>query len=176
MGDNDGVNVDETMPTRGRDHLFLGRRDHAVQILDLVLEDLDELHDTAIADVQCPIKFQYPRIPLRVKVQLGNVLTADQDRGILVVGIDWRNNADADPRSLGKLHCANRKLLILAAEFFSQPKTANRAEISLHVNAQHLLKFFSQMARYQMKRLFKHWAAFDGIDGIAFFQAPVQFL
>src|SRR5215468_12692813 len=68
------------------------------------------------------------------------------------------------------------ELFVLAAELFSQPKTANRTEVSLHVNTEHLLKFFSEMAGYQVKRLFKHRTAFDGVDGIAFFQSPVQFL
>src|SRR5262249_331004 len=49
-------------------------------------------------------------------------------------------------------------------------------EVSLHVNTERLLKFFSEMARYQVERLFKHRTAFDGVDGIAFFQSPVQFL
>ena len=63
---------------------------------------------------------------------------------------------------------------ILAGEFFLQPETAHRAEIAFDVNSQHLFKFFSQVARYQVQRLFEHRAAFDGVDRLAFFQSPVQ--
>ena len=69
---------------------------------------------------------------------------------------------------------ANRELLVLAGEFVLQPEAADRAEIALDVNAEHLLKLFAQMARNQMQRLLEHRAAFDGVERLALLEAAVQ--
>ena len=51
------------MPWRpGRDELLLGRGDHGVEVLGLVLEDLDELHHAAVADVGHAVELQHTRV------------------------------------------------------------------------------------------------------------------
>ena len=46
------VDVHRAMATWRRHEALLGRGDHGVQVLGLVLEDLDELHHAAVADVE----------------------------------------------------------------------------------------------------------------------------
>ena len=42
------------------------------------------------------------------------------------------------------------------------------------MGTQHLFKFLAQVTGNQMKRLLKHGAPFDGEDGLALFQAPME--
>ena len=66
VGDDDGVDVDQSMAAWRRHDLFLGRRDHAVEIFDLVLENLDEFHHAAVADVERAVQLQDARIAFRI--------------------------------------------------------------------------------------------------------------
>ena len=68
----------------------------------------------------------------------------------------------------------DRELLVLAVVLVHQPVAADRAEIALDVNAEHLLKLFAQMARDQMQRLLEHRATFDGVKRLAFLEAAVK--
>ena len=62
MGDDDGVDINQAVAARGGNDLFLGRRDHAVKILDLVFEDFDELDNATVAHVQSTVEFQDSRV------------------------------------------------------------------------------------------------------------------
>ncbi len=95
-----GVDVDHAVAAGRRDHLLLRRGDHRVQVLGLVLEDLDELDHAAVADVERAVQVEHARVALGVEVELRDVLAADQDRGVLVVRIDRRHDADADAVAL----------------------------------------------------------------------------
>ena len=174
MGDDHGVDVDHAVSAGRGDDLLLGGGDHAVQVLGLVLEDLDELDHAAIADVERAVQLQDARIAFGVEIQLGDVLAADQHRRVLVVRIDRRHDADADAVALGKFRAVDRKLLVLAAVLVLQSVAADRAEIAFDVHAEHLLELLAQVAWNQMERLLEHRAAFDGVEGLAFFEAALQ--
>ena len=58
VGDDAGVDVDRAVAARRRDELLLGRGDHGVEVLGLVLEDLDELDHAAVADVERAVQLQ----------------------------------------------------------------------------------------------------------------------
>jgi hypothetical protein len=76
--DDDGVDVDHAVAARRGDDLLLRRRDHGVEVLGLVLEDLDELDDAAVADVERAVQVEHARVALAVDVELRDVLAADQ--------------------------------------------------------------------------------------------------
>ena len=72
--DDHRVDIDGAMTSRRRNKLLLRGRDHGVQVLSLVLEDLDEFHDAAVADVKGAVEFEHPRVSFRIEIELGNVL------------------------------------------------------------------------------------------------------
>ena len=135
-----------------------------MQVFGLVLEHLDELDHAAVADVESAIELEHPRVALGEAVELGDVLRADQDRGVLVVGIDRRHDADAAPAALGEVDGADRHLLVAAAELIHQAVAADRAEIALDLDAEHLLEGRPEVARNQVQRLLVDRAAFDHVD------------
>ena len=151
VGDDDRVDVNQAMPPGRRHDFFLGRGDHAVEIFDLVFKYFDELDQPAVADVERAVQFQDPRIAFGIKIQFGNIFAADQHRGVLIVGVDRRHHADADPRAFGKLHRADRKFLVLAGILLNEFVAAHRAEVALDVHAEHFFKLFAQMARNQVQ-------------------------
>ena len=55
MGDDDGVDVDQTVAARRWYDLFLGGGDHTMEVFDLVFEDFNEFDDAPIADVQSAV-------------------------------------------------------------------------------------------------------------------------
>src|SRR5690348_8282122 len=94
MGKDAGVDVDHTVTTRSRHHLLLSRGNHRVQVFGLVLEHLNEFDQATVADVQRAVKFEHSGVALRVLVEFGDVLGADEYGSILVVWIDRRHHAD----------------------------------------------------------------------------------
>ena len=172
--DDRDVDVDHAVAAGGRDHLLLRGGDHRVQVLGLVLEDLDELDDAAIADVERAVQVEHARIAFGVDVELGDVLRADQYGGVLVVGIDRRDDADADAVALRERLGDHRHFLVAAAELLLQPVAAHRAEIALDVHADHLLELFAQMTGDQMQRLLEHRAIVDRVEQIRRFEAALQ--
>jgi len=59
-----------------------------VEVLGLVLENFDELDDSAVADVERAVEFEYARVALGILVQLRDVFRADEHRSVLVVRIE----------------------------------------------------------------------------------------
>jgi hypothetical protein len=145
-----GVDVDHAVTARRRDHLLLRGGDHGVEVLGLVLEDFDELDHAAIADVEGPVQIEHPRVALAVEVELGDVLAADEDGGVLVVRIDRRDDADTHAIPLGELARDDRELLVPGTELLLQPEAAHRAEVALDVDAEHLLELLPQVARQEV--------------------------
>ena len=164
VGDDHGVDVDQAMPPGRRHDFLLGRGDHAVQVFDLVFEYLDKLNQAAVADVERAVQLQNSRIAFGVEIEFGNIFAADQHRGVLVVGVHRRHDADADPRALGKFNRVDRELFVFAVVLMLQFVAAHRTQVAFDVHAEHFFKLFAQVARNQMERLFEHRAAFDGID------------
>ena len=76
--------------------------------------------------------------------------------------------------SLGELHGADRHVLVLAAEFVHQPQAADRAEVALDLDAEHVLERLAQMARDQVQRLLEHRAALDDVNGLAVLEAALE--
>ncbi len=172
--DDDCVDVDCAMPAGCRDHLLLCRRDHGVEILGLVLEDLDELHHASIADVEGAVQLQHPRITLGKAVELADVLRADQDRGVLVVGIDRRDDTDALTGPDREGHRADRHLLVLTGELVHQAVPGDRINVSLDPHAQHLLERAPKVARDEAERIAIVGRAFDHIDRVEILEATLQ--
>src|SRR5688500_11156823 len=114
MSDDNGVDVNQPMPSGSRHNFLLSCGDHAVKIFDLVLEHFYELDHSSVADVQSTIELKNARVSFRIKIQLGDILAADEHRSILIVRIDRRDNADTDTRALGKLDSGHRKLFVLS--------------------------------------------------------------
>src|SRR5688572_22727251 len=114
MSDDNGIDVNQPMPPGSRHNFLLSRGDHAVKIFDFILEHFYELDHSSVADVQSAIELENPRVAFRIKVQLGDVLAANEHRSVLVIWINRRDNADADTRALGKLDSRYRKLFVLS--------------------------------------------------------------
>src|SRR6266478_1128461 len=174
VGEDHGVDVDQAVSARRRDHLLLRGGDHGVQVLGLVLEDLDELAHAAVADVDRAVEVEHARVALRVHVELRDVLAADQHRGVLVVRVDGR--ADADPVPLREEARGDRHLLVAAAVLFLQAEAAHRAEVALDVHAEHLLELLPQMARNEVEGLLGHGAVLDRVEGLGGLEAPLEAL
>src|SRR5262245_11417925 len=176
VGDDAGVDVDHAVTAGRGNDLLLRRGDHGVEVLGLVLEDLDELDDAAVADVQRAVQVEDAGITLAVEVELRDVLAPDQHGGVLVVRVDGRHDADADAVALGELARDDRELLVARAELLLQAEAAHRAEVALEVDAEHLLEFLAQVAGEKMERLLEHRTAVDGVDGVGLFQAALELL
>src|SRR6266566_3098256 len=176
VGEDHGVDVDETVAARRRDHLLLRGGDHGVQVLGLVLEDLDELAHAAVADVDRAVEIEHARVALRVHVELRDVLAADQHRGVLVVRVDGRDDADADAVALREEARVDRHLLVPAAVLLLQAEAAHRAEVALDVHAEHLLELLPQMARNEVEGLLGHGAVLDRVEGLGGLEAPLEAL
>ena len=123
------------MAARRRNHLFLGGRDHRVQVFGFVLEYLDELDQAAIAHVERAVAFEHPRVAFRILVQLGDILRTDQHRGVLVVRIHGRHYANPHPIALGEAQRFDRKLLVTQAEFLFEAIAAYRAQVAFDMRA-----------------------------------------
>src|SRR2546426_347085 len=176
VGEDHGVDVDQAVPARRRDHLLLRGGDHGVQVLGLVLEDLDELAHAAVADVDGAVQVEHARVALRVHVELRDVLAADEHRGVLVVRVDGRDDADADAVALREEARVDRHLLVPAAVLLLQAEAAHRAEVALDVHAEHLLELLPQMARNEVEGLLGHGAVLDRVEGLGGLEAPLEAL
>src|SRR5207247_730023 len=110
---------------------------------------------------------------LRVHVELRDVLAADEHRGVLVVRVDGRDDADADAVALREEARAHRHLLVAAAVLLLQAEAAHRAEVALDVHAEHLLELLPQMARNEMEGLLGHRAVLDRVEGLGGLEAPL---
>ena len=174
MGDDDRIHVHGAVAARRRDELLLRGGDHGVQILGLVLEDLDELRHAAVADVEGPVEVQRAGVALRVGVELGDVDRADQDRGVLVVGIDRRDHADPAPFVAREGHREHRYALVVPVEFLLQPEPAHRAQLPFDMHVEHLLEFLAQMLGDQVQGFLGHRAAVDRIDRWGLLEAVLQ--
>ena len=171
-----GVDVDRAVAAGRRHELLLGRRDHGVEVFGLVLEHLDELDHAAVADVERAVQLEHARIALGEAIELGDVLRADQHRGVLVVRVDRRHHADAAAAALGERHGADRHLLVAPAELLHQAIAADRAQVALDLGAQHLLERRPQMAGDQMERLLVDRAVVDHVDRRQVFEAALEAL
>jgi hypothetical protein len=89
-----------------------------VQVLGLVLEDLDELDDAAVAHVEGAVQVEDARVALAEDVELRDVLAADQDRRVLVIGIDRWHDADADAVALGEIARHDGELFVTRPVLF----------------------------------------------------------
>src|SRR5438132_3378235 len=176
VGEDHGIDVAQAVPTRRRDHLLLRGGDHGVQVLGLVLEDLDELAHAAVADVDGAVQVEHARVALRVHVELRDVLAADEHRGVLVVRVDGRDDADADAVALREEARVDRHLLVPAAVLLLQAEAAHRAEVALDVHAEHLLELLPQMARNEVEGLLGHRAVLDRVEGLGGLEAPLETL
>ena len=174
VGDDHRIHIDSTVAPGSRDELFLRCGDDGVQVLDLVLEDLDELDHAAVAHVEGAVQLEHPGIAFGIAVELGDILRADQHRGILVVGIDRGHDGQAAARRLGIGDGLDRHFLVTVAEFRLEPKVTDRAEIAFDGDVQHLLEFPPQVARDQVQRLLVHGAAVDGVEGRGMLEATAQ--
>jgi hypothetical protein len=54
-------------------------------------------HMPRLPTFSAPFRSRHARVALAVHVELRDVLAADQHRGVLVVRVDRRDDADADP-------------------------------------------------------------------------------
>src|SRR6266566_4248426 len=142
--------------------------------LGLVGEDLDELAHAAVADVDGAVQVEHARVALRVHVELRDVLAADEHRGVLVVRVDGRDDADPDAVALREEARAHRHLLVAAAVLLLQAEAAHRAEVALDVHAEHLLELLPQMARNEMEGLLGHRAVLDRVEGLGGLEAPLE--
>src|SRR5581483_10622846 len=176
VGHDAGVDVHHPVAAGRRDYLFLGRRDHRMQVLGLVLEDLDKLDYAAVADVERAVELEHPRIAFGVLVELRDVLRADQHRGVLVVGIHRRDDADAHAVALGEVAGFDRDFLVALSELLLEPVATDRAEAALDVHAEHLFKLAPQLARDEMQRLFVHRAALDRVHRARLLQPALDAL
>ncbi len=164
MRDDAGIDVDHPVASRCRNDFFLGRRDHRVQILGLVLENFDKLDDAAVADVERSVELEHARVAFRILIEFRDIFRSDQHRSVLIVRIDRRNHADADAISLGEGARGDRKFLVAVVELGSQPVAADRAQVAFDMRPEHLFEFAAQMTRNQMQRLLVHRASFDRVD------------
>src|SRR5262249_30818427 len=128
----------------------------------------------AVADVERAVEIEDARVAFAVEVELRDVLAADQHRGVLVVRIDRRDDADADAVPGGERAGDHRELLVTGAELLLQAESADRAEVALDGHAEHLLEFLAQVAREKMERLLEHRAALDGVDGVGLLEPALQ--
>src|SRR5262249_43879051 len=116
------------------------------------------------------------RVALRVHVELGDVLAADQDGGVLVVRVDRRHDADPDPVALREEARDHRHLLVAAAPFLLETEPAHGAEVALDVHAQHLLELLAEVPGDQVQRLLGHRAALDRGEGLRPLEAALELL
>src|SRR5208337_2429528 len=164
MRDDAGIDVHHSVASRRGNHFLLRCRDHRVQVLGLVLENFDELDDSAVADVERAVEFEHARVALGVLVELRDILRANQHRGVLVVRIHRRHHAYPHAVALGEVARDYRKFLVAVVELGLQAVAADRAEVALDMHAEHLLELAPQMARHEMQRLLVHRASFDRVD------------
>ena len=176
VGDDDRVDVDRAVAARRRHELLLRRGDHGVEILGLVLEDLDELDHAAVADVEGAVELEHARVALAVAVELGDVLRADQHRGVLVVRVDRRHHADAAPGPLAERHRLDGHGLVAVVELGQEAVAADRAEVALDPHAQHVLEGLPEMAGDQVQGLLVDGAALDHVDGVGVLETALQAL
>src|SRR5581483_8594467 len=174
--DDARVDVDHPVAPGRRDDLLLRRGDHRVQVLGLVLEDLDELDDAAVADVERAVQVQDARVAFRVDVELRDVLAAYQDRRVLVVRVDRRDDADADAVPLREVLELDREVLVAAAELVVEAPARDGRHVALDVHAEHLLELFAEMARDELQRLLVHRRVRDRVERLGLLQPALQLL
>src|SRR5271155_1444864 len=159
-----GIDVDHAVAAGRGNNFLLRRRDHRVQVFGFVLENFDELDDTAVADVERAVEFEHARVALGVLIELRDVFRSNQHRGVLVIRIDRRHYADADAIALGEVARRDRKFFVAIVELGLEAIAADGAEVALDMHAEHLLEFAPQMPRHQVQRLLDHRASFDRVD------------
>ena len=76
-GDN-RIDIHGTVTPRCGDKLFLGHRDHGMQVLRFVLKYFDELHHTAVTNIESAVEIKHPWIALGVHVQLRYILGTNE--------------------------------------------------------------------------------------------------
>jgi hypothetical protein len=127
-------------------------------------------------NVERAVEVEHPRVALGVAVELGDVLRADQHRGVLVVWVDRRHHGDATAFLFREMHRDDRQVLVAAAEVVLQPEAADRAQVALDAHVQHLLELAPELPRDQVQRLLLHRAALDAVDRFRLLEAAAQFL
>src|SRR4029079_3972517 len=137
-------------------------------------EDLDELGHAAVADVERAVQVEHARVTFRIDVELRDVLAAARDRGVRVVRVDRRHDADADAVPLREHARDDRHLFVVPAELVFQAEAAHRAEVAFDVGAEHLLELFPQVAGEEVQGLLEHRTTFDRVEGIARLQPTLQ--
>ncbi len=176
MGSDNSVDINRAVTSGRRDEFLLRCSDHRMQVLGLVLEHLDKLNHAAVTHVKCAVEIEHTRVAFRVGVELGYVLGPDQHRGILVIWINGRDDANSTTFVPGKGDSGDRNVFVAPLIIFFETITADRTELALHVHVEHLFELPPQVLRNQVQRFLGHRTTVNRVHRIALFEPYLQLI
>ena len=140
---------------------------HCVQFVEetfLRLQHLDELHDSAISDIEFAVEVVGARVGLLPELRERlNIDAARQLRDVLTLRIRRLESADAHAVLLGEKDSLDWSLVDIAFPLRFKPVSAHRAEVAFDVDAEVRLEISPHLVGNEVQRFLVHWAALDGV-------------